>query len=67
MGDTDGPMVALVFVVVAVLLVIGVVYDVIARRGGSYRTPSDWMAISRRRRAHFRRGRTGEAQSKSER
>jgi hypothetical protein len=54
-----------VAVVVVVLLVVGIVYDVVARRRGTYRTASEWQAISRRRRSHFRR--TGDARSETKR
>jgi len=55
-----------VVAVVLLLLVVGVVHDVMARRRGTYRSSSEWLAMSRRRRSHFRRG-AGEARPKSDR
>lgn len=43
--------------VVVVLLVGAIVYDVLARRRGTYRSSSEWLAMSRRRKSHFRRQR----------
>ena len=53
-----------VAVVVLLLLVVGVVYDLMARRGGTYRSSSEWLAMSRRRKSHFRKDRADEAPSK---
>ena len=52
--------------VVLLLLVVGVVYDVMTRRRGTYRSSSEWLAMSRRRKSHFR-NRDGEARPKRER
>ena len=53
-------MLTLLAVVVVVLLVVGVAYDLRARRRGTYRSSSEWVAMSRRRRSHFRRDRAGD-------
>ena len=52
--------------VVVVLLVGAIAYDVLARRRGTYRSSSEWLAMSRRRKSHFRKDRTGEARPKRE-
>jgi hypothetical protein len=64
-GDTGGVLTVVVGCVV-VLIAVGVVHDLVAKRRGRYRPAKEWSAISRRRRSHFRRGRAGDARPKSE-
>jgi len=65
--DTGATVFAFIAAAVLLLLVVGVVYDLMARRRGTYRSSSEWLAMSRRRKSHFRESRAGEARPKSDR
>jgi hypothetical protein len=50
-------MLVLLAITVVVLVAAAVTYDLIARWRGAYRPTSEWLAVSRRRKTHFRRTR----------
>ncbi|HEX7168673.1 MAG TPA: hypothetical protein VF230_16955 [Acidimicrobiales bacterium] len=52
---------------VVLLLAVAMLYDLLARRRGRYRTAAEWQAMSKRRKGHLRevrRRRSSDAQNR---